>query len=81
MTTNFSKDSDLKLARQLYLNADHFLYPLAASGCAIYVAYPLSTWSPSAMSWKIESISLAWFVIWHPEDVPKENAVGAVFQC
>ena len=29
------KDSDLKLARQLYLNADHFLYPLSASGCTI----------------------------------------------
>ena len=35
MTTIFSKNSNLKLARQLHLNADHLLYPLAASGCMI----------------------------------------------
>ena len=32
----FSMNSNLKLARQLHLNADHFLCPLAASGCTIF---------------------------------------------
>ena len=31
----FSKNSGLKLARQLHLHADRFLYPLAASGYMI----------------------------------------------
>ena len=50
----FSKNSFLKLARQLHLDTDRFLYPNQLLDVR-YVACLLSPWSPSAMSWNIKS--------------------------
>ena len=68
----FSKNRDLKLSRQLHLNADHFLCPLAASGCTICSLSFVALVSFCHEMEHREHISCM-FVIWYSEDLPKET--------
>ena len=42
-------------------------------------SFSVPPWSPFAMDWKKESVSPTWFIIWHPEDVPKEMHLALSF--
>ena len=68
------KFSPKRRSEDIARHADLFSVSLAASGymiCSLYFVTHVSFCQ--TMGWKKETVSPAWFIIWHPEDVSDET--------
>ena len=76
----FSKNSDLKLERQLHLEADRFLYPQAASGCRIC---SLSFVTLVSFCHELKHEDIIFCMVHHLASCgcARRNADGSVLQC